>query len=307
MLKAKKLRNLSLSAPTELGRPAFLSAASGLVLFQDWLYVIADDDLNLGIFPVQGEAPGNIFPLLSGVLPLEPKARKREKPDFECVALLAAESGSTLDSLLALPSGSTEKRMIGCHVQLGLDGLPKASREIDFSPLYARLKEQFSDLNIEGAVVLGESLMLFQRGNGSSGVNAIIDLDLRQVRIDLETGQLSSKSFQKMESVNLGTLNGIALSFTDATSWEKGAILFVAVAEDTKDTYNDGICVGSVLGVIDAFGKLVKMEEIFPSVKAEGITTRMVNGQIEVLFVTDGDDPSKPAELYSCIGIAQSI
>ena len=49
-LSLQRLRELDLEAPSEPGRPAFVSAASGLVCVGNYLYVVADDELSLGVF-----------------------------------------------------------------------------------------------------------------------------------------------------------------------------------------------------------------------------------------------------------------
>ena len=72
-----KLRELDLSSSTQPGRPSFLTAASGLAVIGEHLYVVADDELSLGVFPRKGNAAGDLIRLLPGELPRKPKARKR--------------------------------------------------------------------------------------------------------------------------------------------------------------------------------------------------------------------------------------
>jgi type III secretion system FlhB-like substrate exporter len=54
-----------------------------------------------------------------------------------------------------------------------------------------------------------------------------------------------------------------------------------------------------VVGVIDASGHVVLQERLVPGAKAEGISARLEDGLIQVLLVTDADDASVPASLYS--------
>ena len=68
MLTLTKLRDLDLAAPPGPGRRPHLSAASGLVCTPSRIYVIADDELALGVFPASGEAPGELVPLFPGAL-----------------------------------------------------------------------------------------------------------------------------------------------------------------------------------------------------------------------------------------------
>ena len=51
-------------------------------------------------------------------------------------------------------------------------------RRLDLAGLYTMLEADIPDLNIEGATVAGDRLLLFQRGNGRAGVNAVIGLEL---------------------------------------------------------------------------------------------------------------------------------
>jgi hypothetical protein len=57
-LRLRKLRDLDLAEPPEAGRPAFLSAASGLVKCGGGFYVVADDELHLGRFTAGASQPG---------------------------------------------------------------------------------------------------------------------------------------------------------------------------------------------------------------------------------------------------------
>lgn len=268
----------------------FISAASGLVLFENRFYVIADDDLYLGVFSAETGAPGKLYPLLSGTLPREHQARKKMKPDFESLVLLPSADGSPIRELLAIPSGSTQNRMTGVRVQMRTG----ATTKINFQPLYDKLSRIFSELNIEGAVACDNKLLLFQRGNGSKHENAIIHLNFNN-------GQLLPDCIEKIVSYDLGKLNGVPLSFTDAWELEDRSILFAAAAENTNDTYNDGKCEGSVMGKLDRDGKIIFMDELFPSMKAEGLAARRVGQKLEIFIVTDADNEKLPAGLFFAV------
>jgi hypothetical protein len=74
MLSLTKLRALDVvdgSAP-----PRHLSAASGLALVGASFYVVADDELHLGVFPASGNAPGRLMRLFPGALPAEKACRR---------------------------------------------------------------------------------------------------------------------------------------------------------------------------------------------------------------------------------------
>ena len=133
---------------------AHLSAASALVRVVERLFVVADDELHLGVFDLGEPAPGRLVRLFEGSLPAEKKARKAAKPDLEALALLPAMADFAQGALLALGSGSTPDRQRG--VLLGLTE-QAAPRLIDLAPLYRPLHAQFADLNIEGGFLLGEN------------------------------------------------------------------------------------------------------------------------------------------------------
>ena len=175
MIRPRAIRDLTVDAPRGAHGGRFISAASGLVLTGDFLYVIADDERELGVFPAEGDAPGRLERFLPGELPADPAERKRHKPDLEALALLPG-------MLLALESGSKAQRRGGVLWELdergGLSGDP---RRLDLRPLYDRLDGEIPDLNIEGATVVGERLLLFQRGNGRGAVNAVVELALEGV------------------------------------------------------------------------------------------------------------------------------
>lgn len=141
---------------------AHLSAASALVRVAERLFVVADDELHLGLFDLGDPAPGRLVRLFEGSLPAEKKARKAAKPDLEALALLPAMADFAQGALLALGSGSTPDRQRG--VLLGLTE-QAAPRLIDLAPLYRPLHAQFADLNIEGGFLLGDEFLLLQRGN----------------------------------------------------------------------------------------------------------------------------------------------
>src|ERR1044072_5392942 len=119
MIALTKLRDLDLAAGPAAGRPAHLSAASGLACINSFIYVVADDELHLGVFRNGHREPGHLIRLFDGELPDAKADRKRQKPDLEALTLLPACEGHPHGLLLALGSGSTPNRRRGAL--LGLD------------------------------------------------------------------------------------------------------------------------------------------------------------------------------------------
>jgi len=270
-----------------------LSAASGLIRLAGLAFVVADDEHVLDGYDISSGTRRHRMQLpASQPLPEEHHERKRLKPDLETLALLPDRQ------LLTLGSGSTERRETGYLIRLSNDSNPlDPVRPVELSPLYRELRTRFRDLNIEGAAAAGGLLRLLQRGNGRAAENAVIDLDLAGVLQSLEKGRsLDGALIRAVRPVALGALDGIPLGFTDASPLEPESqrIVFVAAAEDTDDPYEDGACPGSVVGVLDESGSIVKLERLEGSHKIEGVS--VVPG-LPVLMVADPDDRSKAAPL----------
>jgi hypothetical protein len=267
-----------------------LSAASALVCQGQSLWVLADDALVLQRYSLSGDWQAELT-LLPSELPAAAKLRKRLKPDFEALLSLPGER------LLALGSGSTERRCRGCLVEAG------SVRVIDLSPLYQALAGHFQDLNIEGAVIYCGQLLLAQRGNGRGRENALVLLDLAQALRDLQDGQLSAAALQRIVPLQLPELDGVPLSLTDLGVAPGGALYFTAAAEATDSSYLDGACVGSVLGRLDAQLSLAALSRLTPVAKIEGLTFQ-ADGR--PLLVADADDPAIAAPLFTLDGFSQS-
>ncbi|MET1080347.1 MAG: hypothetical protein ABWY06_20230 [Pseudomonas sp.] len=273
------MQRLRLSRIADLG----VSAASALVCQRERLWLVADDALDLQQYDLAGQLLAR-WPLLPGTLPREAKARKRRKPDFEALAVLPD------GALLALGSGSKPNRRGGC---LFRDG---GVRLIDLAPLFLHLETLLLELNVEGAVVRGDRLLLAQRGNGQGGENALVELDLAQALRDLDTGQLSAAALLRLVPLDLGELDGVPLSLTDLALAPDGRLYFSAAAEATDSSYLDGACMGSVLGRLNTDLSLADLVRLEPLAKVEGLAFAPDGA---VLLVADADDPTVPAPLFS--------
>lgn len=266
-----------------------LSAASALVCQGQSLWLLADDALVLQRYSLSGDWQAELI-LLPGTLPVDAKQRKPLKPDFE--ALLSLPD----DRLLALGSGSTERRCRGCLVEAD------SVRVIDLSPLYQALTGHFQELNIEGGVVCRGQLLLAQRGNGRGRENAVVLLDLSRVLRDLEYGQLSAAALLQIVPLQLPELDGVPLSLTDLSVAPSGALYFSATAEATESSYLDGACVGSVLGCLDEHLAIVELTLLRPAVKIEGLAFQ-ADGR--PLLVADADDPAIASPLFTLDGLSE--
>jgi hypothetical protein len=272
-----------------------LAAASGIRRRGDRLYVIADDELELGVYDLDGRSLERI-PLADGVLPEDPAARKAHKPDFE--ALVTLPDGS----LLALGSGSTPKRRRA--MQIALDPEQPRVRVFSLDELYTALEEELPDLNIEGGAILADRLWLCSRGNSSRRDDALIELELAGVLAAFERERSpSQRVVLSVVRIVLGELEGAPLSITDLTPI-RGRLVFTAAAESSPNTYDDGECAGSVVGQVamSVRGAGPGVPEILgwvPDIKLEGVCAASeAADERALLLVADGDDRSARAPLF---------
>jgi hypothetical protein len=264
-----------------------VAAASGIATRDGKLYVIADDQRELAVYTLAGARSGSIA-LQPGALPDDAAERKRQKPDFE--ALLSLPDGS----LLALGSGSAPRRDQGALVRF--DAHDSSVEAIDLSDLYARLRLDLPELNIEGGTVWRGELYLASRGNGSRRDNALIRLDLARASEALQHSRaLHAHCALDIQPVALGELRGVPLGLTDLAVLQ-GQLLFAAAAEATESTYDDGACAGSVLGALTRAGLARDLVEVWPRVKIEGVCAQPGSG---LWLVADADDPQARAPLMA--------
>ena len=307
MLDTRIVRELVVDDAAGRSGLSLLSAASGLVLRGQQLFVVADDEHHLAIFDLARPEPGRLLALFDGALPPHPKARKAAKPDCEALFVLPAFAGCPHGALMAMGSGSRPSRQRGALLALdAAGGVQGPARTVDLGPLLAALHECLPELNVEGAFVQGDRLCLLQRGNGPSAINARIDLKGRDF-LQWLAGAGPAPKPDAITRFALGAIDGVALSVTDCTPLPGGDWLFSAAAEDTWDTYHDGRCAGSAIGLVDAGGSIRRLERLSRNCKVEGIAGT-VSGQgggagagdtIDLLLVTDADDRRQPGLLLA--------
>ncbi len=296
------IRTLTLTNPSHPDRHAHLSAASGLVQVDAWIYVVADDEKHLGIFNHHNNENGVLQQLFPGDLPLALEERKAEKPDLEVLLLISASKKYPYGALLAIGSGSKENRAQGVIIPFDIEGVLQTDLQtINLLPLYQKLKKEIGKLNIEGGVIIDEDIILFQRGNKKNNVNASIRFPLKQFYKHVLSAdhEHKNKLDVKVTHYALGDIAGVPLCFTDATALPNGAIVFTAAAENTSDAYLDGACMGSVIGIINTNGDLHSIRAIDKVVKLEGVEANIIDNTVHLLLVTDADDATVAAQVYS--------
>ena len=296
-------------ADTALDRPAFVRSASSLAWVPGGIALVQDDANFIGVFDPDG-ARTRAIALPSGHegrrLFDDRRGNKAYKLDLEaCLAVV--HEGDTL--LLALGSGSTPLREQVVLVRDWASGSPIV--EIRHLPrLYETLRAERrfagSELNVEGAILDGDRIRLFGRGNGAPRdgvvpVNASCELDWTEFLAHLlDPDGHASPAPESVVRYELGMLDGVPLGFTDVAAW-RGRTLYSAAAEESPDAVRDGRVTGSVIGVIDRGGgtrwaPITERSGRSFDGKVEGIVpTRDAD---DVLFVVvDADDPDAGSTL----------
>ena len=302
-------------ADEALDRPAHVRAGSGLVRVGDRLAVIQDDAAFVALVdPETG---------LADSLPLPPdddgrrqfgtaRGNKHRKYDLEACVALPAVGRTDAVRLLGFGSGSMPRRehVLVATLPHAAADLARAEVALVHAPaLYAALRAEpafaGSELNVEGATLVGERVRLFGRGNGATregvaAVSATCDLDAAALLAYL-AGTGPVPALHAVRAYDLGTIEDTALAFTDACLLPDGTLLYSAAAERSPNVVDDGEVVGSVLGLLAADGSahwtpLLDLDGTPYRGKVEGLLPANVDGT-RLWTVTDVDDPEVPSEL----------
>jgi hypothetical protein len=299
-LGLRTLRTLDLEAPPHPGGPAHVSSASGVVRRGDHVYVIGDDLLEIAEFSFTQPRPGRLLRVFEGALPADQGERSAAKPDLEALTVLPPFETAPYGALLGLGSGSAPGRDRGFTWPLDHDGAVRGEpRIVDLGPVYRRLGERVEHLNIEGACVIGDRLWLLHRGNHAETTNVVAELSLADVMESLH-GDLTIDvdELEAVRSYDLGVLDGVELTFSDATPIGGDVLVFTASAED-DEAGRDGEIRGSVVGTIDPTGVVQRLRTIDRRFKVEGVHATIDTGVLDFLFVCDQDAPEEASPLLS--------
>jgi hypothetical protein len=256
-----------------------IGSASGLLYKDNTLLIIGDNSGFLYEYSIDSKDLKR-HPLLENPMENTPK---KDKPDFEAITHFG-------DNLYIFGSGSTAKR----NKMIQINTLGKEIITNDLTDLYGVMQSfgeiKPEDFNIEGAIYTGEEWYLFNRGNGKSAKNVLFTIQGKNL---INEFNVLSNSYK------LPKIKGVRSSFTDAVALDD-KIYFLATAEDTNSTYNDGEILGSFIGCIDT--KTMKIDftkKISDSHKFEGLTVyQNTADKIEFLLCDDNDTEVLEANIY---------
>ena len=254
-----------------------ISAASGCVFEQGLLYAVADDRSDIYVFDEQGRRMKTI-PIFPDDMPIDEQQRKKVKPDVESICRLSE------GRLLLLGSGSKPNRCRGAC----FDVASQESILFDVSELYEQIGKQVGEVNIEGCAVVENTVILAQRGNSETGINALIFVCLNEWLQGMKNGRISSVGLQSTIILSLGSIANVPYSITDISPSTDGHLWFVGAAEDTIDPYLDGEVKGAIAGKMTLTGDIRQCFPILPTLKVEGVCEHSGG----LWMVCDADDPT---------------
>lgn len=297
-------------ADARMDRPAHIRAASGLAAVPGGFALIQDDTNFIVVLDPMGEHRFTLtLPEGEGGLRQFDDARGNKKYKLDLEACVAVEvRGETW--MLALGSGSKKRREQVAIVRGWSAQAPSVSL-VHVPLLYDTLRREHafagSELNIEGAIAVGDRVRLFGRGNGEvrgdlRPINATCDLDVAMLIAHLEAPTTSpAPTPTNITAYELGTTGDVPCTFTDATV-RGDAVLYCAAAEASPDATRDGPVGGSAIGIIE--GQRVRWTPVTDAGgapyagKIEGITA--VHGARDRVFaVVDADDSAEPSTLLT--------
>lgn len=254
-----------------------IGSASGLVYKDNSLFVISDNGSFLYEYQILEKKLTKI-PLLANS---QENIPKKDKFDFESIDLKG-------NKLHILGSGSTSKR----EKRITYNLETKNVAEKDLSKVYQNLKQTASisddELNIEGVIFCHKKWFLFQRGNGVNSRNGIFKIN-----------SLKNEFHTEFIKVQLPKIKHIETSFTDAILVED-KIYFLATAENTTSTYDDGEIFGSILGRMNSQTFEIEFtQKISDNHKFEGLTLYKKNEtEIQFLICEDNDTDVLETNIY---------
>jgi hypothetical protein len=272
------MRNLTLESQFKM---IGIGSASGLVYKDNSLFVISDNSTFLYEYHIPKKQLFKIKLLENS----QENIPKKDKFDFESIT----QKGN---KLYLFGSGSTSKR----NKRISYDLETNKIEQKDLSELYKKLKQTSSisddELNIEGAFYDDKKWYFFQRGNGANSRNGIFILN----------DNLKYSGDIEFIPIQLPKIKHIETSFTDAILVDD-KIYFLATAEDTVSTYDDGEILGSIIGRMNCQTFEIEFtQKLSDNQKFEGLTLyKKTDTEIQFLLCEDNDTEVLETEIFRLV------
>lgn len=270
-------------------------SGSSLDFYDGRIYLIGDDAKHIAVLDTDFNQVDDI-PLF---LHEEVRVPKREKRDIETSTIMRIKGK---DSLVLIGSGSKRRRKRLFIVPLNqMPGLPKKVLEQDYNGIkYARfihkLEKRGLEVNIEGCAVIGDHVVLSNRGHKLNPGNHLIVTEK-------EFWSKQKKSEVSINKINLPEGAGISELTYDIDS---DVLFFTATTEETGSTYEDGKIGDSFIGYISEISEKINGDDLemipdqvinlskekkFTGHKIEGICIeKKVDNKYTINLVSDNDD-----------------
>ncbi len=254
-----------------------IGAASGIVFLEDLLYLISDNSSYLYKYHLKKNQLEKI-PLIENPNQNTPK---KEKLDLEAITF-------NNNNLILIGSGSTKNRTQSFIYNLKNQLVSKQ----DLSKIYLEFIQKINikpdELNIEGYFLYNQNHYFFQRGNGENSKNGVF--------------VLKNNNTIDFTSIQLPKIKHVEATFTDAILIDQ-TIYFLASAEDTISTYEDGEVMGTLFGSMDLETFQINFTyQISNKHKFEGLTLyQKTNSEIEFLLCEDNDSDELISTIYKLI------
>lgn len=256
-----------------------IGSASGLFYKDGTVFIASDNAGYLYEYDTKDQSLSKTKLIDSETLENIPK---KQKPDFEAVAEKDGE-------LYLFGSGSTKMRTTGIVINLKTKKIGSENLSKEYSEMMAVSGIDADNFNLEGAFGTNDAWYFLQRGNGSGGNNGIFKLNL-----DLD--HPPKVTFKPMQ---LPKIKHVTTSFTDAVLVGND-IWFLATAEDTNSTYNDGEILGSIIGKIDfSTMEITYSQQISDKHKFEGLALYSKSEkEISFLLCEDNDTDGMESSIF---------
>ena len=266
-----------------------IPSGSGLALHKDSLFIVGDD----APFLYQLSLKSNLYRTIP--IYFSPgrayRINTETKPDYEAAANVNLDG---INYLFLFASGSKSPQrdsLLIVHAdKLRIDTI------VSLKQFYAYLKKLSGtadkDWNIEGATVIKDRIILFNRGN-----NLVISFDVEEFLAYVLTTAGTPPAIKHFKAV-LPTIEGYQARLSGAATIDN-QVLFCASVEKTEDWTKDGSILGSYTGILDLEKQQVKL--VAPVRYVDGklckeklesvvLLRKASNSDISLLAVADNDD-----------------